>query len=81
MAGQEVAKLTSHSLMTRMKRSQEEILAAQGTLWEKGCKDGKSQRLRDLAERQSLLGMSGATRMKFHQHALNKDDANIQTKV
>lgn len=79
MAGQEVAKLTSHSLMTRMKRSQEEeILASQGTLWEK---DGKSQRLRDLAERQSLLGMSEPTCMKSHQHALNENDANKQTKV
>lgn len=67
MAEQEVAKLTSHSLMTRMKRSQEEeILTSQGTLWEKGWKDGKSQRLRDLAERQSLLRMLGATRMKSH---------------
>lgn len=67
MAEQEVAKLTSHSLMTRMKRSQEEeILTSQGTLWEKGWKDGKSQRLGDLAERQSLLGMSGATCMKSH---------------
>lgn len=78
MAGQEVAKLTSHSLMTRMKRSQEEeILASQGTLWEKGWKDSNCQRLKDLAERQSLFGMSGATRMKSHQHALNEDDANI----
>ena len=74
-----MAKHTSHSLMTRKKRSQEEeILASQGTLWEK---DGKSQRLRDLAERQSLLGMSGATHMKSHQHALKEDDANMQTKV
>lgn len=77
-----MAKLTSHSLMTRMKRSQEEeILTSQGTLWEKGWRDGNCQRLRDLAERQSLLGMSGATRMKSHRHALNKDDTNIQTKV
>lgn len=77
-----MAKLTSYSLMTRMKRSQEEeILTSQGPLWEKGWRDGNCQRLRDLAERQSLLGMSGATRMKSPRHALNKDDTNIQTKV